>query len=182
MICPLCNNNSVFFFKDLDAINYYHCLNCELIFKSPNNRLNKEDEKAHYDLHNNNPQDLEYRKFLGRLFYPVCQVAPPQGFGLDYGCGPGPTLHLMFEEAGYKMDIYDPFYYPDNLFLKKYYDFITLSEVAEHLHYPMEEFVKLWKILKPNGHLAVMTQFSSKRISLKNWYYKKESDPCLFLL
>ena len=34
--------------------------------------------------------------------------------GLDFGCGPGPALTLLMEEAGFaKMNLYDPFYFAD---------------------------------------------------------------------
>jgi len=32
--------------------------------------------------------------------------------GLDYGCGPGPTLSVMLREKGFKMADYDPFFKP----------------------------------------------------------------------
>jgi hypothetical protein len=32
--------------------------------------------------------------------------------GLDYGCGPGPTLSSMFREKGFKMADYDLFFKP----------------------------------------------------------------------
>jgi SAM-dependent methyltransferase len=173
--CTLCQTKSELFFTDENKVEYYHCTLCDLVFMSPDNYLNKEQEKKRYDLHSNNPEDLAYKKFLNRLCSPLCEVLPPNSFGLDFGCGPGPTLHLMFEQKGHKMHIYDPFYFPKNNLLQRQYDFITASEVVEHFYNPRIEFETLWKMLKPGGILGIMTKFLTEDISFENWHYKRES-------
>ncbi|WP_203434339.1 methyltransferase domain-containing protein [Nitrosococcus halophilus] len=94
-------------------------------------------------MHDNDPGDPAYRRFLSRLFKSVCARVAPPARGLDFGSGPGPTLSLMFTEAGYGMAIYDPFYAPDPAALRQTYDFVTASEVAEHLYAPGEVFTQL---------------------------------------
>jgi 2-polyprenyl-3-methyl-5-hydroxy-6-metoxy-1,4-benzoquinol methylase len=98
--------------------------------------LTPSDEKACYDRHDNRPDDSRYRHFLNRLFSPLSRRLAANSKGLDFGCGPGPTLSVMFEEAGHQVALYDPFYAPDRSALSGPYDFITLSEVAEHMAAP----------------------------------------------
>ena len=50
-------------------------------------------------VHNNNPYDSEYRKFLSKIIEPLIDKIIPGAKGLDYGSGPGPTLSLMLETA-----------------------------------------------------------------------------------
>ena len=42
-------------------------------------------------------------------------------FGLDYGCGYAPALADIFKKDGFNIDVYDPFFFPNqNIFLKKF--------------------------------------------------------------
>jgi len=92
MNCPLCNHEkSVLFHKDAHR-EYKRCPQCALVFVPKEQRLTPEKEKAVYDLHQNNPHDQGYRKFLSRLFDPIVERVQPGVKGLDFGCGPGPTL------------------------------------------------------------------------------------------
>ena len=80
-------------FQVMDARAYFRCQACALIFADRTSLLSAEDEKARYKLHQNNPQDTGYRAFLARLVDPLAErlgVSPLEG--LDFGCGPGPTL------------------------------------------------------------------------------------------
>lgn len=43
----------------------------------------------------------------------------------------------MLEEAGHNMALYDIYYHPDTAVLEKQYDFMTATEVIEHLYHPM---------------------------------------------
>ena len=56
----------------------------------------------------------------------------------------------------------------------KQYDFITASEVVEHLKQPMIELNRLMGLLKSNGVLAIMTQILSPQIDFDQWYYKND--------
>jgi 2-polyprenyl-3-methyl-5-hydroxy-6-metoxy-1,4-benzoquinol methylase len=105
----------------------------------------------------------------------------PGACGLDFGCGPGPTLSLMFEELGYPMKTYDHFYSSDAGALQQTYDFITATETVEHLHHPNSELEKLWSILKPGGYLGIMTRLVKNRGAFKDWYYKNDpTHVCFF--
>lgn len=57
----------------------------------------------------------------------------------------------MFEEAGHEMAIFDKFYAPDSKVFRKRYDFITATEVLEHLKKPKVELNRLWALLPPGG-------------------------------
>ena len=80
----------------------------------------------------------------------------------------------MFQEAGHSMEIYDPFYAPDIKPLQQQYDFITASEVVEHLHHPRRELDRLWSCLKPNGSLGIMTKRVIDREAFSRWHYKDD--------
>lgn len=105
----------------------------------------------------------------------------PGSHGLDFGSGPGPTLSLMFEEIGHSMAIYDYFYAKDSSVLQGQYDFITATEVLEHLHDPGKELDRLWTLLKPDGYLGVMTRLVPDREAFTRWYYKNDpTHVCFF--
>ncbi len=94
--------------------------------------------------------------------------------GLDFGSGPGPTLSVMFEEVGHSVEIYDHFYARDPCVLEKKYDFITATEVVEHLHNPRKELDRLWACLKPGGILGVMTKLVLDHEAFARWHYKND--------
>lgn len=147
---------------------------------SPECRLPIEEEKKRYDQHENDPDDPRYRDFLSQVYIPMAERLAPGQLGLDYGSGPGPTLHLMFEEAGFRMKNFDPLYQPDNSVLKHSYDFIITTETAEHFYHPADEFDRLWDILKPGGILGVMTKQLSDPSSFKSWYYRRDDTHVVF--
>lgn len=174
-ICPLCNNtaDSSFFYSD-SLRDYYRCSCCNLIHVPVLQYLSEEDELNEYNKHQNSQLDSGYRKFLSRLFNPLSSRLSPRSSGLDFGSGPGPTLSVMFEEAGHSMSLYDPFYAPDKNMLKGQYDFITASEVVEHLHNPAKEFDLLWSILRPGGWLGIMTKLALDKDAFSKWHYKND--------
>lgn len=126
------------------------------------------------------PGDSGYRKFLSRLSIPLMERLQPGQKGLDFGCGPGPTLSVMMEEAGYKMELYDPFYYPDRSVLDKSYDFVTSTEVVEHLQNPEKVFSHLFHILNPGGILGLMTKMVVDSNVFKTWHYIQDSTHICF--
>lgn len=181
-MCPLCDDLSInkTYFQDTRR-NFYSCETCHVVFVPPEQFLSAEEEKAAYDHHQNSPDDPDYRRFLSRLFIPVNQQLPPGSHGLDFGSGPGPTLSKMFEEAGHSMTIYDYFYANDRSVLEQPYDFITATEVVEHLHRPNQELEGLWHILKPGGILGIMTKRVKNREAFAKWHYKNDlTHVCFF--
>ncbi len=178
--CPLCDTNT----EDQifqDDREYYLCPVCHLIFVPSGQHLTPAEEKSRYDLHRNNPDDPAYRHFLGRLLQPLVGRLTDGSQGLDFGCGPGPTLSVMLEEAGHKVEVYDPFYADNRGLLKGQYDFITATEVVEHLHVPFAELNLLWSLLRPEGYLGMMTKLSTGRDTFAGWHYKNDpTHVCFF--
>ena len=127
MHCVVCNSPSINLFLEIDNKIYWKCDHCLVIFLDSKFRLSPLDEKQRYQQHNNDIHDNDYRLFLSKLFNPLKLKLRPEAKGLDYGCGPGPALAEMFLEEGFKMDIYDPFFYKDDLIFSKTYDFITCT-------------------------------------------------------
>jgi len=160
---------------------YFRCQICNLVFVPSAQFLSAEDEKARYDLHQNSPDDQDYRRFLSRIFIPMQELLAPGSRGLDFGSGPGPTLSKMFEEVGHSMAIYDHFYARNSSVLEKQYDFITATEVVEHLHNPKKELDRLWACLKPGARLGIMTKLALDREAFARWHYKNDpTHVCFF--
>jgi SAM-dependent methyltransferase len=171
--CRLCNARAEDF-AVVDNQRYFKCPSCALVFLSADQLPGPEVEKDHYDTHENHVRDPGYRAFLSRLAAPLIPRLEPGANGLDFGCGPGPALAAMLEEAGFPMAVYDPFYADDREVLRRQYDFITMTEVAEHLHHPGEVFAQLDEMLKPGGWLAVMTQVLDDDTEFSTWYYRRD--------
>ncbi len=172
--CSLCSSGKLqFFFKDKFR-NFFKCSTCSLIFVPSEFHVSTESEKARYEEHNNDPNDIRYRGFLERIVPPIKERFEADSRGLDFGCGPTTLLADILREDGFEMEVYDPFYAPDRSALDREYDFIVSTEVVEHLKSPLDEFRKLLSILKPNGILAVMTRLFDGSIDFKTWHYKND--------
>lgn len=159
---------------------YFCCKNCSLIFVPPAQRISRDEEFSRYELHENDPSDPRYRKFLSKMFNPMIQRIESESAGLDFGSGPGPTLSVMFEEHGHKMNIYDSFYQNDPSVFEQKYDFITATEVIEHLFDPLFELDRLWSCLKTNGYFGIMTKRPPDKSKFKQWHYKNDDTHIAF--
>jgi SAM-dependent methyltransferase len=178
--CTLCRSPEVREYHQNELYTYHRCDRCDLVFAEPGQRLDPGEEKQRYDQHENDPGDPLYREFLSQLFGPLNQKLEPGSSGLDYGAGPGPTLSVMFREAGHKMEIYDPFYADRPHTLNLTYDFITCTETAEHFYDPGKEFRTLWALLKPDGILGIMTLLRPVEEPFPEWHYVKEDTHVAF--
>lgn len=171
--CPLCSSQSAFFCNCQGRV-FYICETCDLVFVSPSDRLTPKGEKNRYLEHNNNPEDKGYQRFL----YPVVETVllnhESPAAGLDYGCGTGSPLPGMLREHGFYMDVYDPFFAPHKEVFGKKYDFITCTEVVEHMRCPGEDIFTLWSMLKPGGGLFIKTQFRIPSCDFSNWHYIRD--------
>lgn len=179
--CPLCETVSSRFYYQDRRRDYYQCTQCELVYVRPEQRLSAEQEKAEYDLHQNSPEDKGYRLFLSRIADPLMDRLAVGSCGLDFGCGPGPTLSLMLKQAGMEMNVYDVFYHANSQALTRSYDFITATEVVEHLHQPGQVIRQLWRLLTDGGLLAIMTKRVLGPEAFANWHYKNDpTHVCFF--
>ncbi|OOZ38973.1 hypothetical protein BOW53_13515 [Solemya pervernicosa gill symbiont] len=172
--CPLCNQHELVPFYRDPRREYLRCGHCQLISVPAHYHLSEAMERHEYDLHINSPEDEGYRHFLNRLLEPMNATLPPGSSGLDFGSGPGPTLSLMFKQAGHRVSIYDKFYAPDSTVFEQPYDFITATEVVEHLQQPITELERLWHCLKPGGVLGIMTKLALDRERFAHWHYKND--------
>lgn len=172
--CPLCEQSSTAeFFRDKKR-SYHQCSHCSLIFVPKQYFLSPKAEKAEYDLHENHPEDLAYRKFLSRLTDPLIARIDPNSSGLDFGSGPGPTLSRILEASLHTMTLYDHFYATKTDVLDGQYDFITATEVLEHFFTPRQTLSQILHCLKPGGWLGIMTKLSTGQVDFPTWHYKND--------
>lgn len=171
--CPLCHSRSYFFCQDKKR-SYYSCETCALIAADPASHLSESEEKALYDLHENDPNDVRYREFLNQLAQPLMSKLHAGMNGLDYGAGPGPLLSQVINDAGMNTLNYDPFYANEPSLLNHQYDFVTCSEVVEHFNQPESDWRNLVKLVKPEGWLGIMTWMLENQTPDKflQWSYK----------
>lgn len=159
---------------------YLRCRVCEARFLDPAQRPTRAAERRHYRTHRNAVDDRGYRDFLAKLATPLLARLTVPAEGLDFGCGPGPALAAMLAEAGHRTALYDPFSHPDPTPLQRTYDFVTCTEVAEHLHDPAGTFDRLAALLRPGGWLAVMTSFQTDDERFANWHYRRDPTHVVF--
>ncbi len=179
--CPLCHAAKTREFSKDARRDYLACEVCSLVFVPAWQFLSAEEEKRRYDQHRNSPENSGYRRFLSRMLIPLQERLTPGSRGLDFGSGPEPVLSGMFEAAGYSMAIFDYFYAHDPAVFEKQYDFITATEVVEHLHDPKGELDRLWACLKHGGRLGIMTKLAVEQNVFPQWYYKNDlTHVCFF--
>lgn len=159
---------------------YQICDTCTLVFVPQKYHLSASYEKAEYDLHENDPGDAGYRRFLSRVTVPLLARLKTGARGLDFGCGPGPTLSVMLEEAGHSLALYDKYYATDASVLAKSYDFISATEVVEHLAAPGDTLRQLWTMLAAGGTLALMTKLVIDKDRFQTWHYKNDQTHIAF--
>lgn len=178
--CTVCRADHLRLLETIKEVRYWRCSRCEATLMDPVHWLTAGQEKAVYDLHDNHAEDPGYCRFLAKLANPLLEKLSPGALGLDFGCGPGPVLASMLAEQGMEMAIYDPLYFPDRSALKARYDFITCTEVAEHLHDPFETFTRLAQMLRPGGLLGLMTCFQTDDARFANWHYRRDPSHVVF--
>jgi len=185
-VCVLCGGNLVSYTQDR-LRSYLQCTLCSLVQVPEHQRLSSSEEKIEYDKHENNPEDLGYRVFLSRMLDPMLEALAGRDkaciSGLDFGSGPEPVLQCMFSEEGVKQDIYDVYYAPNLVCFDEgiEYDFITATEVVEHLYEPSFELQRLWSHLAPEGVLGIMTKRVISLEAFESWHYKNDpTHVCFF--
>ena len=178
--CGVCGASATRPFLSVDGRDYRRCDCCQATFLNPAQRLSPEAEHARYLQHRNDPAGADYRRFLSKLADPLLKRLAPHRDGLDYGCGPGPALAQMLCEAGHRVSVFDPYFFPDPAPLDCRYDFITCTEAIEHFHRPAEEFARFERMLRPGGWLAVMTCFQADDGRFASWHYRRDPTHVVF--
>lgn len=158
----------------MTGFDYFHCPECDIRFLDPARQLTPEQERLRYLLHENNVEDESYQKFVSPMLSQVQQRFKKGSLGLDFGCGPGPALAQLLVQAGYPMELYDPFFKNDPGPLARTYDFVVTTETVEHFYLPHVEFTRLRGLLKPGGGLGVMTSVCDEQTDFANWYYRRD--------
>lgn len=178
--CTVCRSMALSPFAAIAGRSYWRCSACLATILDWAHHLAPTAEYAHYLHHRNDPADPRYRAFLARLATPLLAVLKPQSDILDYGCGPGPALACMFDEAGHRTRLYDPFFARDQAALARSYDAISCTEAAEHFHHPADEFDRLDQLLSPGGWLAIMTCFQTDDLTFPAWHYRQDPTHVVF--
>ena len=87
----------------------------------------------------------------------------------------------MLREAGFAVALYDSFFAPNEDVLDASYDFISATEVVEHLYWPGRELQRLWALLQPDGWLGIMTKLVRDPLEFASWHYKNDpTHVCFF--
>ena len=177
--CKVCKNSYLNLFLTNKLV-YWECKTCAAKILDPQHYVSNTYEKKHYLKHNNSTSDKKYKDFLLKLIKPMKDKILTSDVGLDYGCGFAPALADILKSYGFKVELYDPFFFPNkDVFLKKY-KFITCSEAVEHFSNPYEEFDKINNLLDNNSWFGVMTSFLTKDDLFENWYYRKDPTHVVF--
>jgi len=174
--CSICDEEALNLFFAQNDRSFLRCSNCLSIFLEKACLLNHNEEKSHYDWHNNDVFDEGYRSFTSPISNVILASHSPKERGLDFGAGPGPVISQVLSEHGYQVALYDPFYHKNDVVFSEKFDFIFACEVVEHFHDPMSEFLRLYNLLLPNGKLYLMTHLfnDSVPVNFEDWYYKND--------
>ncbi|MFC2060928.1 class I SAM-dependent methyltransferase [Elusimicrobiota bacterium] len=159
-----------------DSIKYYYCSKCGFICKDEGFIVAPDKEKNRYMTHNNAPDNEGYVSMLNEFIDKTVRYA---GSGhmhaLDYGCGNNPVLAMLLRKRGYTVDTYDKYFAPDKTYRTRKYDIITLTEVIEHIEYPIKTFNELNALINPDGIISIMTLFHPENTEeFKTWWYKRD--------
>jgi SAM-dependent methyltransferase len=178
--CPLCKASGAQALQRPGTRRYFHCPGCDLRYLDPAQRLDAAAERERYLLHRNDAADCGYRSFLQPLCTLAVQHLPAGSRGIDFGCGPQPVLAALLEDAGFAVQRYDPFFFPDRAALLGSFDFAVACEVLEHLYDPAQELARVRALLHPGGLLLASTQLYSDAIAFSDWHYPRDPTHVVF--
>ncbi|UOF02598.1 class I SAM-dependent methyltransferase [Bdellovibrio reynosensis] len=187
MNCLLCqaSNPAPFKVDKNPQRSYFHCAVCDLIFMNPAERLGPQDEKRRYDQHQNEGSS-GYQAFLEPLVKYIDDHFKTSGHvansltTLDFGCGPTAFLSQLLSYRGYRTSHYDLYYFPDQSALRSTYNFVTSTEVWEHLFNPKQEIEKILRLVKPGGLVGVMTSAHRGEATFHDWHYRRDPSHVVF--
>lgn len=171
MLCLICSTASKLVSEN-SSRRYFQCPECDFIALAPECRLTLDEERDRYKLHNNQVEDPGYRTFLSTLIPFIQKYVPKASLGLDFGCGPSPSLEIVLKEYGYQMRSYDPYFFPELPSCK--FDFVTCCEAVEHFHNPLIDFKIMRSRLKESSYLFLKTHLYEEQDLLK-WHYSRDA-------
>lgn len=176
MLCKLCNNPVITISDTRNNWEFFHCCECEFIFKNKSDFVSSDDELKQYNNHNNTMDSPGYvdmfEKFINDTFLEHINDIKNV---LEFGSGPGPVLSELLKQRGLNVDIYDKYFSPKKVYEGKKYDLITSTEVIEHIEDTKEIFEFFAEHIKKDGYLALMTQFHTNDAEdFQKWWYKND--------
>jgi len=170
--CPLCGESR----RKLvcaRARKLYECGGCRLVYAERSELLSREEQRERYLLHENGIDNQGYCEFLHRVIEASRPYITRGAKGLDYGCGPVPTLSALASREGIEMSDYDPIFLDNTL--APPYGVVFSTECFEHFEEPGPEIEKVMALLGAGGILAIMTELWNESTDFDRWYYA--SDP-----
>jgi len=171
--CPLCQNPAEVFYHFKERL-YYQCVNCKGIFVDLTLLPNIEQERARYQEHNNDVNDLNYQQFVSPITKAIQRDFTSRHKGLDFGAGTGPVISKVLADNRFTIKKYDPLFHNNAKLLDGKYDYIACCEVIEHFHNPKNEFHRLKNLLQKKGKLYCMTDLYNSSVDFHLWYYKND--------
>jgi SAM-dependent methyltransferase len=169
MECPLCHARHYTVIHAMQNRTLYACHTCKLVYAAPDDLLECSDEKERYLDHENSIEHPGYVKFLMQAITEGIPYLTKGQYGLDFGCGPGPTLSVLMDREGFDCDDYDPLFFPE--LPSGPYDYIFATECFEHFYQPEKELLTLLQLLNPGGILTIMTEQYTPATDFSTWYY-----------
>ncbi len=146
--------------------------------------MNEEEEYKHYAKHNNSIENEGYvAMFQDFLDKTVLKDKTGTKSVLEFGSGPGPVLSELLKREGFEVDIYDKFFSPKKVYKDKLYDYVTSTEVIEHISDPVFIMNFFNTHLKVGGYLALMTQFHNNKVEdFLSWWYCRDLSHISFFM
>lgn len=168
MKCKVCGKTTKREYDSQTKANYDFC---ECGFISKERIIDGAVEYDHYAKHNNTMENTGYVKMFETFLSKVEMYFKGKSL-LEYGCGPGPVLAELLKQKKYSVKTYDKYFDHDLDYNDYLYDVVTLTEVIEHFDHPIEELIKIHKLLKPDGVLAIQTMFIKEPFF--DWWYRRD--------
>jgi hypothetical protein len=109
MKCPLCNHPSNHFYSQKSR-EFYFCTKCFSVFLDDKNYISETEERKHYEMHNNDVNDIRYQSFVSPIVDSILNDFKKTDKGLDFGSGTGPVITKMLRDNDYDIQEYDPFF------------------------------------------------------------------------
>ena len=175
MKCIICDCHTKVFDDPQLQKQYHYCQNCDCINLDTAYCLSLEKENSLYNNHQNSLENQGYVQMFEDFLDYFWNDLTCKDKSLDFGSGPTPVLSQLLQKRGVHVDCYDKFYQPIKCFENQTYDFITSTEVFEHLNNPLETLRLLTKHLRPKGILAIMTLFhQNDQAHFLTWWYRRD--------